>query len=29
MSEFLFGVFIGSVLYGIYDLIDEWRKGKR
>lgn len=27
MTEFLIGVFVGSVLYGIYELIDEWRKG--
>ena len=29
MTEFLVGVIVGSVLYGIYGLIDEWRKGKR
>ena len=29
MTEFLVGVFVGSVLYGIYSLIDELRKGKR
>lgn len=28
MTDFLFGVIVGSVLYGIYSLIDEGRNKK-
>ena len=27
-TDLILGVFIGAVLYGLYDLIDWWRKGK-
>ena len=29
MSEFLLGVIVGAFMYGLYDLISWWRKGKR